>query len=197
LYPVEKDQLLFAGLEVNSISAEYVCNHISYVSQEPVLFSDTIGANISYGSPQASDQKIRDAARAAAVHEDILQFSEGYGTKIGERGVKLSGGQKQRIALARALLCDRPMLIIDDGLSAVDVATEHEVFNGLRNHFHDKTVIIVSNRIKLLSMTDRIYILDNGRIGSQGSHAELLEHDAFYQTMFAKQMQQLNGEKMS
>jgi len=194
LYPVGEGQLMFAGLEVNSLSVEYVRKHISYVSQEPVLFSDTISANIAYGAPQASQQVIIAAAQAAAVHNDILQLSEGYETRIGERGVKLSGGQKQRLALARALLCDRPVLIVDDGLSAVDVATEHEVFNGLRNHFAGKTIIIVSNRIKLLSMTDRIYILENGRVSNQGNHTELLARDALYQTMFEKQMQQLNGE---
>ena len=191
LYPVPSGQLFFGEFDVNEISIDYIRSHISYVSQEPILFSETIAANIAFGKPGATAEEITAAARAAAVHEDIQSLPLQYETKIGERGVKLSGGQKQRIALARALLCDRPVLVVDDGLSAVDVATEHEVFSGLRQHFGGKTVIIVSNRIKLLSMTDHIYVLDNGRISNHGSHEQLLQQDTFYQAMYEKQMKQI------
>ncbi len=190
LYPLSDGMLAFAGREANSLPLAFIRSHIAYVGQEPILFSDSIAANIALGRPEAEHEEIVQAAINAAVHEDISALKDGYRTMIGERGVKLSGGQKQRLALARALLCDRPVLIIDDGLSAVDVATEHEVFAGLRRHFQGKTVIIVSNRIKLLSMTDDIIVLADGVIQSQGNHDHLLATNSLYQSMYEKQMQQ-------
>lgn len=196
LYPVGDAMLYFAGKDVNQLPLDYLRSHLAYVSQEPLLFSDTIAANIALGRDDASRAEIIAAAQAAAVHEDILQLSHGYETLIGERGVKLSGGQRQRLALARALLCDRPVLIIDDGLSAVDTATEHLVFTGLKHYFRDKTVIVVSNRIKLLSMTDHIVVLADGRVEAEGDHQRLLATNALYQTMHDKQMRQdENGEE--
>jgi ATP-binding cassette subfamily B protein len=196
LYPLEGGTLFFGGADVNQLPLQFIRSHIGYVGQEPVLFSDTIAANIALGRADASREEIIQAAVNAAIHEDILELKDGYDTMTGERGVKLSGGQRQRLALARALLCDRPVLIIDDGLSAVDVATEHEVFAGLRRHFEGKTVLIVSNRIKLLSMTDHIIILADGSIESEGSHERLLEENLLYQSMFLKQMTQ-NAAKES
>ena len=190
LYPLPDGMLHFGGKEVNTLPLAFIRSRIAYVSQEPILFSDTIAANIALGRPEATRDEIIEAATNAAVHDDIMALKDGYDTMIGERGVKLSGGQRQRLALARALLCDRPVLIIDDGLSAVDVATEHEVFAGLRRHFHGKTVVIVSNRIKLLSMTDHIIILADGTVESEGSHEHLLATNSLYQSMFEKQMQQ-------
>ncbi len=190
LYPVSDGQLFFGGTDVNQLPLQYIRAHIGYVGQEPILFSDTIAANIALGRADASREEVIQAAVNAAIHEDIVGLKDGYDTMTGERGVKLSGGQRQRLALARALLCDRPVLIIDDGLSAVDVATEHEVFAGLKRHFAGKTVLIVSNRIKLLSMTDRIIILADGAVQSEGSHEQLLQENSLYQSMYAKQMTQ-------
>ncbi|MDK9706003.1 MAG: ABC transporter ATP-binding protein/permease [Desulforhopalus sp.] len=190
LYPVADGMLSLGGLEVNHLPLAFVRAHIGYVSQEPILFSDTIAANIALGRPEATRDEVVRAAGNAAIHDDIMALKDGYDTLIGERGVKLSGGQRQRLALARALLCDRPLLIIDDGLSAVDVATEHAVFSGLRRHFQGKTVVIVSNRIKLLSMTDHIIILADGRVESEGDHDHLLAGNSLYQAMFEKQMHQ-------
>jgi ATP-binding cassette subfamily B protein len=195
LYPLEDGQLFFGGRDVNQLPLAFIRSHIGYVGQEPVLFSDTIAANIALGRPEASRDEIIQAAANAAIHDDIVELKDGYDTMTGERGVKLSGGQRQRLALARALLCDRPVLIIDDGLSAVDVATEHEVFAGLKKHFAGKTVLIVSNRIKLLSMTDRIIILADGSVESDGSHDQLLLENSLYQSMFAKQMTQDAAEE--
>ena len=144
---------------------------IGYVGQEPVLFADTIARNIAFGNPEASPDQIEAAARAAAIDEDIRGFVGGYGAIIGERGVKLSGGQRQRLALARALLCDRPMLIIDDALSAIDVETEQQVLRGILAAIQGKTVLIVSHRINVLRHCDRIVLLDEGRIVAQQSHA--------------------------
>ena len=188
LYPIDDGKLFFGSSDVNKLPLEYIRSHIGYVGQEPILFSDTIAANIALGRPDASREEIIEAAVNAAIHEDILELKDGYDTMTGERGVKLSGGQRQRLALARALLCDRPVLLIDDGLSAVDVATEHEVFAGLKRHFEGKTVLIVSNRIKLLSMTDSILILADGSVESEGNHEQLLAENSLYRSMFEKQM---------
>lgn len=197
LYPVEDEMLFLGEADVNTLPLDFIRSQIGYVSQEPTLFSDSIGANIQLGRPESSSQDIIQAAKNAAIHPDIMEFKDGYETLIGERGVKLSGGQRQRLGLARALLCDRPILIIDDGLSAVDVATEHDVFNGIRKQLADKTVIIVSNRIKLLSMTDQITILKNGVVEQQGSHEELLTSSSLYRTMHDKQMKNNDLQDLS
>ncbi len=116
---------------------------------------------------------------------------------IGERGVKLSGGQRQRLALARALVCDRQLLLIDDGLSAVDVETEQEVFDGLKHYFKNKTVIIISNRTKLLSMTDRIIVLADGQVENIGSHEQLLTKNRLYRSMYEKQVHHPSAREIS
>ena len=164
-------------------------SQIAYVSQEPVLFSDTVSKNISFGVGDAQMSGIEKAARDAQIHQDIIGFSSGYDTIIGERGVTLSGGQRQRLALARALLCNRPVLVIDDGLSAVDTTTENEIADILRQRLTGKTVFIVSNRIKLLSMTDKILILEEGRLVNEGTHETLITENEFYRSMYLKQKQ--------
>ncbi|MBE0582856.1 MAG: ATP-binding cassette domain-containing protein [Desulfofustis sp.] len=193
LYPVADGTILLQGRDVNRLSLAEVRDQIAYVSQEPVLFSDTIANNIAFGSDSAEPDEIEQAARDAAIDEEIRQFSKGYETMIGERGVLLSGGQKQRLALARALICRRPILVIDDGLSAVDTATESHILEALRRRLAGKTVFIVSNRIKLLAMTDRILLFDQGRLLHDAPHDELLQRSDFYRTMYRKQLQ--DGEE--
>jgi len=188
LYPTGDGQLFFAGHDANHLPLSQIRSYVGYVSQEPILYSTTIAENISLGLPEASMDEIQKAAQNAAIHRDIISLEKGYETLVGERGVKLSGGQRQRLALARALLCDRQVLLIDDGLSAVDVETEQEVFDGLRHYFKDKTVIIISNRTKLLSMTDRIIVFADGRVENIGSHYELLQKNTLYRSMYKKQM---------
>lgn len=188
LYPVADGSLFLDSEDVNSLPLDTVRSMISYAGQEPVLFSDTILSNIAFGKPDADHQEVRRCAEIAGVHDDIMGFKDGYDTMIGERGVTLSGGQKQRIALARALLYDRPVLLIDDGLSAVDVRTENHVLEALRSHFGNKTVVIVSHRIKLLSMTDRVVIIDDGKVAMEGSHDQLLSESPFYLAMHNKQV---------
>ncbi len=188
LYPTNDGQLFFAGHDANHFPLSQIRSQVGYVSQEPILYSATIAENISLGHPEASINEVRKAAQNAAIHKDILSFEKGYQTLIGERGVKLSGGQRQRLALARALLCDRQVLLIDDGLSAVDVETEQEVFDGLRHYFKNKTVIIISNRTKLLSMTDRIIVLAEGKVENIGSHEQLLLENRLYRSMYEKQV---------
>lgn len=195
LYPVHDNHLLLNDQDVNTLPVEYVRAHIGYVSQEPVLFSDTIRANIALGRPSATTAEIEEVAHIAAIYQDIAEFPDRFDTQIGERGVTLSGGQRQRLALARALLCDRPLLVIDDGLSAVDVATEHVILQNLQQQLIGKTVIIVSNRIKLLSLTDRILVLEEGRIIHDGSHRQLLDSSDLYRSMYDKQMRSETHEE--
>ena len=195
LYPTDDGQLFFAGHDANQLPLSQIRSQVGYVSQEPILFSTTIAENISLGLPDASMDEIRKAAQNAAIHKDILSLEKGYETLIGERGVKLSGGQRQRLALARALLCDRQVLLIDDGLSAVDVETEQEVFDGLKHYFKDKTVIIISNRTKLLSMTDRIIVFADGQVENVGSHDQLLKENALYLSMYEKQVRRASARE--
>jgi ATP-binding cassette subfamily B protein len=186
MYPVADGRLFFRGTDVNQLSQAELRQCIGYVSQEPVLFADTIAGNIAFGRPAASPEEIMAAGRAAAIDADIQGFTGGYQAVIGERGVKLSGGQRQRLALARALLCDRPMLVIDDALSAIDVETEQQVLRGLQGTLRTKTVLLISHRVNVLRHADRIILLDDGRIVAQGRHEDLLVHP-FYRTMVEKQ----------
>ena len=188
LYPVKNGSLFFHGTDVNQLSLDQVRSQIAYVGQEVVLFSDTISANICLGVDNVSSEDIEQCAKDADIHDEIMGFGDGYQTIIGERGVTLSGGQRQRIALARALLCERPILVIDDGLSAVDTSTEAQILSALRQRFVGKMVFIVSNRIKLLSMTDQILLLDQGKLLERATHERLLQTNEFYSTMYQKQM---------
>ncbi|MBV5317624.1 MAG: ATP-binding cassette domain-containing protein [Desulfobulbaceae bacterium] len=188
MYPVADSCLFFRGRDVNLLSQAELRQCIAYVSQEPVLFADTIANNIAFGRPEATMAEIEAAGQAAAIDADIRSFNGGYGAIIGERGVKLSGGQRQRLALARALLCDRPMLIIDDALSAIDVETEQQVLEGILTTLagKTKTVLLVSHRVNVLRHCDRIVLLDEGRIVEQGRHQDLLANP-FYLAMVEKQ----------
>lgn len=186
-YPVLQGSLYFSGHDVNDLAPAAVRSQISYVGQQPVLFSGSVAENISLAVPDAPIEAIQEAAHRAAMHTEIMEMDQGYATIIGERGIRLSGGQKQRLALARALLADRQVLIIDDALSALDVETEQEVFAGIRTRLQGKTVVIVSHRLKLLSGTDHVIVLNRGRLADQGSHQQLLHRNALYQAMAAKQ----------
>ena len=186
LYPVPDETLFFRGVDVNRLDPGELRAAIAYVGQEPVLFAGTIAANIALGRPDAAMAEIEAAARAAAIDDEIRGFTGGYQAVIGERGIKLSGGQRQRLALARALLCDRPMLVIDDALSAIDVATEQQVLAAILAAIRGKTVLIVSHRINVLRRCDRIVLLDAGRIVARGTHRDLLV-DPFYRAMADKQ----------
>ena len=188
LYPVADGALFFDDRDMNNLPVAAVQRRIAYVSQEAMLFSASIAANIALGKEEATREEIIAVAKTAAVHDDIMALAEGYETRIGERGVLLSGGQKQRIALARALLCDRPVLIIDDGLSAVDVDTEEQILGALAAHFRDRIVIIVSNRLKTLTAAREIIVLDEGRIVARGDQRAMLATSHLYQAMAAKQL---------
>lgn len=188
LYPVDNGELFLDGVDYNRLPLAAVRARIAYVPQETVLFADTIRANIAFGRPEASDEAIEQAARTAAIHEEIIAFKEGYLSRVGEKGLLLSGGQRQRIALARALLLDRPIVIIDDSLSAVDTDTEHRIIANFSTWLPGRTCIMVSHRVAPLLAADQIIVMENGRIAAQGSHRELLAQSPFYRTIHDHQM---------
>jgi len=159
----------------------------AYVPQDHFLFSATISENIAFGNPAASTDDILAASRSAAIHEDILRFSEGYETVVGERGVTLSGGQKQRISIARALLLDAEILILDDSLSAVDAKTEQSILDALRANRKGKTTLISAHRLSAIEHADVIIVLDEGQISEQGCHAELMSRRGWYHAMYERQ----------
>jgi ATP-binding cassette subfamily B protein/ATP-binding cassette subfamily C protein/ATP-binding cassette subfamily B multidrug efflux pump len=153
---------------------------IAWVPQEPFLFSASVADNIALAKPGATRAEIENAARLAAVHDDIRRLPQGYETPVGERGVTLSGGQRQRVAIARALLADAPLLLLDDALSAVDADTEARILAHLRDARVGRTVIIVGHRLSAVADADHIVVLREGHVAEQGDHAALLASDGWY-----------------
>ncbi|RUM39317.1 MAG: ABC transporter ATP-binding protein, partial [Desulfobulbus sp.] len=168
LYPIDNGMLYLGGEDINQYLVATVRKQFAYVGEQTALFSDTIYNNISFGLEGASRQQVEAAAKAAAIHEYIINLDKGYDARVGEQGVKLSGGQRQRIALARALVSNRPILIIDNGLSALDVSTEQEVFTNIGRQYGNRLVLLVSHRVNLLSRTREIILLDQGKIVAVG-----------------------------
>lgn len=195
LYPVENETLFWNGVDVNRLDLAQVRRRIALVPQDITVFSDTVRANIAMGRPEAGQDEIDAVSRAAAIYDEIIELPEGYDTRIGEKGVKLSGGQRQRIALARALLSDRPVLIIDDGLSAVDIETEHEIIGSIKPFIRDRICIIVSHRLAPLAQADRIIVMDAGKITAQGDHEYLLQKNRFYASIYQYQTNRVGKEQ--
>jgi ATP-binding cassette subfamily B protein len=192
LYPVPDGMIFIDGTEINRISLLQLRNSIGFVPQEGFLFSRTVAENIAYGKEGAGEAEIRTAARLASLESDVTRFPDGYATLVGERGITLSGGQKQRTAIARALLKNPPILILDDPLSAVDAGTEEEILSNLSSYYGNRTVIIVSHRISALRDCDMIIVLDNGRIVEEGNHAQLLAMGGGYAEL--NREQQIHAE---
>lgn len=188
LYPVERGHVFINDVDINDISSEIVRTKISYVPQETFLFSTSVKNNISFGLGDFDEWKVKEYAMMSAVHKDIEKFPKGYDTIVGERGVTLSGGQKQRITIARALMRDADVYIFDDCLSAVDPETEEQIIKSLRESMQNKTMVIITHRLKVLQNADMIYVFDNGEIVERGSHEELLKNEGLYARMFKKQL---------
>ncbi|HEX8968019.1 MAG TPA: ABC transporter ATP-binding protein [Chloroflexota bacterium] len=187
-YEASEGRVLIDGHDVRDVTLESLRAQIGIVLQETTLFSGTIRANIAYGRPEAGMDEVIAAARAAAAHEFIMDFPLGYETPVGERGSTLSGGQKQRIAIARALLTDPRILILDDSTSSVDVATEYQIQQALEQLMVGRTSFVIAQRISTVRHADQILVLDGGRIAARGSHEELLESSEIYADIYSSQL---------
>lgn len=187
LYDVDKGQIRIAGIPVQDFKLDQLRELIGIVPQNPFLFSETIADNIRFGKQDASQAEIEEAARLADVHQNIVDFNEGYDTLLGERGVTLSGGQIQRVSIARALIKDPEILLLDDCLSAVDTDTEEKILSNLKKTRSKKTTIIISHRVTSVIESDLILVLKEGEVIEQGTHKSLLKEKGYYQDLFRKQ----------
>ena len=187
LIQTREGQLLIDGIPVDEWPLEQLRNAIGYVSQNPFLFSDTIRANVAYGASAADQAQVAAVADQAQLKKDVEEFEQGFDTVVGERGVTLSGGQKQRATLARALIRQPRILILDDALSAVDTQTEEAILGHLRQVMKDRTTILIAHRISTLRDADQIIVLDEGRIVEQGRHEDLVTRGGFYADLSARQ----------
>ncbi|WP_343693338.1 ABC transporter ATP-binding protein [Chitinophaga sp.] len=187
MYDPQEGEVMLDGMDLRTLKLEDLRTQISYVPQDVFLFSDTITNNIRFGTPEANEEAVRQAARQASVEKDILGFPEGFNTLVGERGVTLSGGQKQRISIARGLIKNPNLLVFDDCLSAVDARTEKEIIGNLYAYLKDKTAIIITHRIFALFEFDKIIVLEEGKIVETGTHDELLSLNGYYAELYARQ----------
>lgn len=188
LYNSPPESILFDGVDVNRIPLKTLRESIGCVPQENFLFSTTIRENVGFAGTAFSDGQIESASRLAQVYDNIMDFPEQFATLVGERGVTLSGGQKQRVSIARALIKDPRVLILDDCLSAVDTHTEEEILKGLRQVRSGRTSIIISHRISTIQDSDEIVVLDHGRIVERGNHESLLAEQGIYRDLYQKQL---------
>ena len=173
--------------DINTIPLKTLRENIAYVPQDNFLFSDTLKANIAFGTKSQDMSRIIAAAKSACIHDNIANFPDNYDTIVGERGVTLSGGQKQRSSIARALMKNAPILILDDSLSAVDTDTEEHILHNLRDDRKGKTTILIAHRISTVQHADLIMVLENGEMKELGTHTELIQKNGIYKDMFAKQ----------
>ena len=187
LYNTKPGMLFIDGKDINTIPLKTLRENIGYVPQDNFLFSDTLKSNISFGTDNMDMEMITSATQAACIHENIVQFPDGYETIVGERGVTLSGGQKQRSSIARALMKNAPILILDDALSAVDTDTEEHILANLKKNRAGKTTILIAHRISTIQNADIIMVLENGTAAEIGNHASLMEKHGIYYDMFEKQ----------
>ena len=188
LYDVDKGSVLIDNTPIKEINLIDLRKDIGFVPQDPFLFSDTISNNIKFGKEKATKQEIIDAAKKAVVHQNILNFKDGYNTILGERGVTLSGGQKQRVSIARAIIKNPQILIFDDCLSAVDTETEEKILTNLEGVSRNKTTFIISHRVSSAKNADQIIILDKGEIIQKGSHNQLINEKGYYKELYEQQL---------
>ncbi len=187
-FPLDKGKILIDGQEVADVTLESLRRHIALIPQDPVLFHRTLRENISYGKPEAKESEIIHAAKLAHCDEFIRNISDGYEAKVGERGTKLSGGEKQRIAIARAILVDAPILILDEATSSLDSVTEKYIQDSLEKLMQNRTTIVIAHRLSTLSRMDRILVFDQGKIVEEGNHSSLMSKAGLYARMWNMQV---------
>ena len=195
LYDCKEGSILLDGMPIREIPLKVLRQNIAYVPQDNFLFSDTIENNIAFGVENLPFEQIQQAAKDACIHDNIMDFPDGYQTVVGERGATISGGQKQRSSIARALLKDAPILILDDALSAVDTDTEEKILQNLKENRRGKTTILIAHRISTLQQADQILVLEDGRGAELGSHEELLALNGLYAGVYRKQQLEKQLEK--
>jgi ATP-binding cassette subfamily B protein len=186
IHDTSEGQVLVDGIDVREWNLQSLRSQISIIEQDVFLFSRKIGENIAFGRPDATQDQIEAAARAAQAHEFIMSFGDGYDTVIGERGVTLSGGQRQRIALARAFLTDPSILILDDSTSAIDSATEDEIQRAIFRAAENRTTLIITHRLSQIRWADQIAVLRKGQLVAAGTHASLMETSEPYRRIFSR-----------
>ena len=187
--------LFFDGIEIHQIPLRLLRRSIGYVPQDTILFSDTIRENIAFGRLDATREEIEEVARLAQIYDEIKEFPEGMNTVVGERGITLSGGQRQRIAIARAVLMDPPIFILDDALSSVDIQTEERILEGMERFLRGKTSILITHRIAPLRRADRIIVLEEGRVAEIGDHGTLLSKGGIYADLYWRRQLEEELEK--
>jgi ATP-binding cassette subfamily B protein len=187
IYPVDKGKIIIDDKDINDINGKSIRDHVSYVPQDNFLFSMTIRENISFSNKKL-EPKAENYAKMASVHGDILNIENGYETVVGERGVTLSGGQRQRVSIARALAKKSEIIILDDCLSAVDTETEEAIIKNLRKEIKNKTIIVISHRLKAVKDSDKIYVFEDGQIIEEGNHNQLMDKKSVYHSMYMKQL---------
>jgi ATP-binding cassette subfamily B protein len=188
LFDPSRGNIFLDGTDIGDFDIQYMRNQIGYVPQDVFLFSDSIDKNIAFGSENLDDEQIIQAAIDADLHDNIIDLPDGFNTVLGERGITLSGGQKQRLSIARALVRNPKILILDDSLSAVDTKTENNILNNLQDIMKGKTSIIISHRVSSAKLSDHIIVLDDGRIIEQGDHNSLIHKSGVYKELYEKQL---------
>jgi ATP-binding cassette subfamily B protein len=189
MYDATEGRILIDGTDIQDYSLSSLRSQLGYVPQDVFLFSDSIRNNIAFSTRDLPEEKIIQAARDADLYDNIQTFPEGFNTRLGERGITLSGGQKQRVSIARAVVREPRILILDDALSAVDTKTENAILGSLKRIMQNRTSIIISHRVSSAKLADRILVLDDGRIVEQGTHESLLEQNGVYRELYEKQLQ--------
>jgi len=187
-YDVDAGRIVLDGVDVRDVSLHELRHAIGLVFEDTFLFNDSVAANIAFSEPDAPRERIERAARLAGAHDFIAELPDGYATEIGERGFSLSGGQRQRIAIARAILADPRVLILDDATSSVDPTKEHEIRDALTEVMRGRTTIVIAHRPATIALADRVVLLDEGRIVDEGTHADLLLTSAHYRDVLAAAM---------